>query len=377
MKIKSVVLAFTLLSAPAQAQSPDLFQMVRALQELQTSIASGKTRARDDQVQVVADIGRQIAGADVRIWRDVRNQRAAIIWLLSGGSPHVLRRALSGEPWSGEELQIALGALAFVEGRAAQAREFLLQVDPRSLDPALGGQIALVQAALVLPESHEKAIHFLALARLIAPGTLVEETALRRQISLVGDTTDAASFTALSRQYSRRFARSLYAEDFRHAFAETFTRIGISAKSEQVEQLAPILDGFDADERCRLAILIARASLIEGAWKSAVIFAGRVMQPPVVDSCDVPRARLYLAAARISEPETSAHKLTLEKLDPTRLSDEDQALRKVSLGYGAMITSWPAPVTPEAEEGLPGHATWMTGQKALADAQKLLTEKRR
>jgi chemotaxis protein MotC len=377
MKFQIFFFIFAILIGPAHAQSPELFQMVRALQELQTGMAFGKIKLREDQVQVVSDIGRQMATADVGIWRDVRNRRAGIIWLLSGGSPQIMRRALTGEPWAEPELQIALGSLAFVEGRAAQARDILLTLDSRHLDPALGGQISLVQAALVLPESLDKAIHYLALARLIAPGTLVEETALRRQISLVGDTTDAASFAALSRQYMRRFARSLYAEDFRHAFATTFTRIGISAKSEQVEQLAPILDGFDADERCRLAILIARASLIEGAWISAITFAGRVMQPPVADSCDVPRARLYSSAARIFEPDAGANSLALEKLDPDRLSEEDQALRKASLHIAALVSAWPAPVPPETDTGLSGQATWLAAQKALSESQKLFTEKRR
>jgi len=377
MKLRYFFVIFVVLCRPAYAQSPELFQMVRALQELQTGMASGKIRTREDQVQVVSDIGRQMATADVSIWRDVRNRRAGIIWLLSGGSPHIMRRALTAEPWAEPEMQIALGALAFVEGRAVQARDILLNFDPRHLDPALGGQIALVQAALVLPESREKAIHYLALARLIAPGSLVEETALRRQISLVGETSDAANFAALSRQYTRRFARSLYADDFRLAFAETFTRIGISAKSEHVEQLAPILDGFEADERCRLAILVARASLIEGAWISAVTFAARVMQAPVVDSCDVPRARLYSAAARIFEPDTGSDRLALVMLDPRRLSDEDQAIRKASLHVASLVTTWPAPVPPETEAVLSGQTTWLAAEKALVDAQKLLTEKRR
>ena len=373
----ALICLFSLWLAPAVAQAPEIYQTVRALQELQTGMAFGKVRARDDQANVVADIGRQISAAPESVWADQRNARAAIIWLLSGGSAHVMRRTLLARNWPAIEREIALGALAFVEGRATQAREILLKFDPGRMDPALGGQLALVQAALVLPESHDRAIHALALARLIAPGTLVEETALRRQISLVGETSDAASFANLSRQYSRRFSGSLYAQDFRHAFADTFTRIGISAGNEQVAQLAPILDGFDADERCRLAILIARASLIEGAWHSAVTFAERVMRAPVGDSCDGSRARLYFAAARISHPDHASDVMTLEMLDPSRLQEEDRALRKASLAYAYLVTRWPEPVPPEVGADGSSPASLSAAEKALRESEILLQGQRK
>ena len=374
-----VLAALASFSVEAIADSPQPYQMIRALQELQTQIVSGKAKARDEQPKMLADIGKQFAAAPQEVWSDPRNARAAIIWLLSGGSPRIMRTVLRASAFSKTDLNLARGAIAFVEGRAPQARELLLSVEPRQLEPALGGQIALVQAALVLSDDLAKSIEFLGVARLLAPGSLVEETALRRQISLVGQTSDAATFAALSRQYARRFKNSLYAQDFRESFAQTFMRIGTRASDDQLVSLEPILEAFDVDERCRLSILIARASLLEGSWRSAVAFSAIVMRPPVDMTCDVPRARLYSAAARAVQPDRDADLLALEKLDPSRLNAEDRALRKAALAYAQSARSFPAPrkVEDPADIDHRGEAALAAAAQALEATSILLKDKRR
>lgn len=380
MRRAFLVLAFLLHAlAPVRAEAPQPYMMIRALLELQTQIVQGKAKARDEQPKMLADIGRQFAATPQELWSDPRNARASIVWLLSGGSPRTMRVILRPGVFSKDDYNLARGALAFAEGRAAQARDLIGGVDARKLDPLLGGQIALVQAALVLSEDIGKSIELLGVARLLAPGSLVEETALRRQISLVGQTSDAANFATLSRQYARRFKASLYAQEFRESFAQTFMRIGSRASDDQLVSLEPILQSFDVDERCRLAILIARESLLEGAWRSAAVFSDLVMKPPVESSCDVPRARLYRAAARATRPEGDADLLALEKLDPARLNAEDRALRKAALAYAQVTRSWPQPREPEerANPASSPEATLLAAAQALETSAALLREKRR
>jgi chemotaxis protein MotC len=380
--VKRLAFALVLVCATAtapRAEAPQPFMLMRALQELQTQIVSGKARARDEQPRMLADIGRQFTTAAPDAWSDPRNARAAIVWLLSGGSPRSMRTILRAGSFPREEFNLARGALAFAEGRGQQAREILLPIDVRKLEPVLGSQVALVQAALVLPESLDRSIELLGLARLLAPGSLVEETALRRQISLVGQTSDAETFANLSRQYARRFKQSLYAEEFRASFAATFMRIGIRAPEDQIGKLEPILDTFDSDERCRLAVLIARASLLEAAWRSAEAFAENVMRPPIDKSCDVPRARLYRAAARAMRPDGDADLLALEKLDPTRLSAEDQILRRGAIHYATIARSWPEPRRPDDVSEINGVAetALASAEQALQSTAEVLKDNRR
>lgn len=363
------LLAFSVSGARAEAPAP--YRLMRALQEVQNQIAAGKPNARAEQPRMLAEIGRQFAAAPADVWHDARNARAAILLTLSGGSSRVLRQILKSNVFPAEEFKLARGALAYAEGRVDQARQLLVPVDARSLDPALGGQVALIQAALVLAEDREKAIELLGLARLLSPGTLIEETALRRQISLVGETSDAERFAGLARQYSRRFKQSLYAQDFRDAFAASLVRIGSAAAADQAATLEPILATFDSDERCRLAILIARTTLLQGALHSATTFSDMVMRPPVDQGCDVVRARLYKAAARVTDPTAESDLIAIEKLDPARLTADDKALREAALKIAHTVRSWPAAKEPDPKDA--DHSA-LRGDPILADAQRLLAD---
>jgi chemotaxis protein MotC len=365
--------------APGLAETPNPHVVIRALQSLQTQIVQGRARAREDQPKMLADIGKHFAATPQELWVDPRNARAAVIWLLSGGSPRTMRGILRHQTFAKSELNLARGVLAFAEGRAAEARDLLKPIEPRTLDPVLGGQLALVLAALVLSEDMAKSIEYLGVARLLAPGSLIEETALRRQISLVGQTSDAAAFAALSRQYARRFKTSLYAQEFRETFAQSFMRIGTRASDEQLVNLEPILESFEIDERCRLSILIARASLLEGAWRSAAAFAEVVMRPPVDPNCDVPRARLYRAAARLASVGGDVDLLALHKLDPGRLTPEDRVLLKATLISAQLVRSWPEPrrFDDATEIGQRGEEAMALASQALDTSAGLLKERRR
>lgn len=382
MKLRVLAAAFLLACGPAhgQAEAPAPYRLLRALQEVQNQIAAGKTSARDDQPKLIAQIGRQFVDAPADVWREPRNARAAILLTLSGGSPRVLRQIARSGTFAPEELKLARGALAFAEGRAEQAREFLLPVDARRIDPSLGGQLALVQAALVLIDDRDKAIELLGIARLLAPGTLIEETALRRQISLVGETADAEKFAILANQYARRFKQSLYADEFRTSFANSLVRIGANPKVDHALTLEPVLATFEPDERCRLAIIIARTTLLQGASRAAIQFSELVMRPPVDTHCDVVTARLYRAAASAANSEADADLMALEKLDPARLSRSDAALHRAALQMAQTVRSWPSAKPPEPGAEVPAKnqsdALIDEAQRLMAATDTLLVRKR-
>src|SRR5208337_5212645 len=66
------------------------------------------------------------------------------------------------------------------------------------------------------------------LSRLLAPGGLVEEAALRREITLLAEAKDVRRVAMLTRQYSTRFAASLYAADFFRELAGAIARLGLA-----------------------------------------------------------------------------------------------------------------------------------------------------
>ena len=72
------------------------------------------------------------------------------------------------------------------------------------------------------------AVELLDWARLLAPGGLVEEAALRREIALLAEAKDVGRAAMLTRQYATRFAASLYAADFFRDLAVAIARFGLA-----------------------------------------------------------------------------------------------------------------------------------------------------
>ena len=195
--------------------SGEPYELVRALQTVQDGIANGDTAAHGSHIALIRQIGEKFLAADPGVWSNPQNGQAVIIYLLSGGGPQVVRK-LPRDKLNVDE-RLFDGALAYVEGRQDEARELLKDVKPRTLPSGLGGQVALVQGALFARAEASLAIERLDDARLLLPGTLVEEAALRREILLVGQAEDFDKFEFLTLAYIRHYRNSVYAGDFWHA----------------------------------------------------------------------------------------------------------------------------------------------------------------
>src|SRR5262249_9191434 len=151
-----------------------------------------------------------------------RNGEAIVVYLLSGGAPQIVRK-LPRERINVDG-RLFNGALAYVEGRQGAARELLKDVHPRAIPQSPGGPGGLVQGALLASADASVAIERLDDARLLLPGTLVEEAALRREILLVGQAGDFDKFEFLTQSYIRRYRHSVYAGDFWQRFSTALTR---------------------------------------------------------------------------------------------------------------------------------------------------------
>jgi len=167
--------------------------LVRSLQILQEQIANGNVAAHAAQSALLERIEARFAQAPPDTWQDPRNARAAVVYLLGGGKPATIRALLSYEKPPAIEARLIKGALAYVEGHEDEAQDLLRTVDVRSLPPSLGGPVALVQSALIVRQDVAAAMAFLDEARLLMPGTLVEEAALRRRFSSPGRSTTRTS----------------------------------------------------------------------------------------------------------------------------------------------------------------------------------------
>jgi chemotaxis protein MotC len=206
-----------------------------------------------------------LSKAAPEVWQDPRNARAAVIFVLSGGNPSVLRQLLEHGVNPAVDIGLLKGALAYSEGRVAEADRLLSKFDARTLDPSLAGLIALVQAMLAEKKNNIRlASSRFDDARLLAPGTLVEESALRRQAFMMAADNKLEQFEVFSSQYFRRFGHCVYGIIFRREFGRTLAASKYVDDLNLLRRLEPVLDALNPDERQELYMVAAAEGIRRG-----------------------------------------------------------------------------------------------------------------
>ncbi|HXF55717.1 MAG TPA: hypothetical protein VNK52_16505 [Hyphomicrobiaceae bacterium] len=353
------------------------FELVRALRAAQDRIAHGDASAQERQRQLLAAIGAQMKRADSAAWKDPRNARAAVIYVLSGGDPSVLQSLQGRGAVGGLEDNLVKGAIGYGLGRSADA-ELLLEVDARQLDPAMAGHVALVQSTLVLQKDAARALRLLDEARLSSPGTLIEEAALRRQAFLALAAGERDRFEVVSSRYLRRFGNSVYAASFRRQFATEVVGQKYAADAARLKRIEAIVAGLPISHRLEIYLAMAAEGVVRGKVEATIMAASRASELATPGSGAKARAELFKGAAFVASEELPAGVETLKGLDASQLDSADRELLDAALVLSDEIRRWPDTAllaegmrqiearAPEAERPIV-----LATAKALAAAQSL------
>lgn len=331
------------LAAHAAEGTREPFEEVRTLRVLQDEIANGSSEAHRAQRQVMLSISEDLAAVEPRLWNDPRNVRAAILYVLSGGDPRILRSLLGQGGHPADTGTLMRGALAYAEGRNDEAAEYLSRIVARALDPGIAGTIALVQAALAAPSEPMKAMRLLDEARLLSPGTLVEEVALRRQILLLPAAGQLDRLEPLVARYVRRFGKSFYASAFWRQLAAEIAGRELADGHEWQGQLAATLTDLDSASRQHVYLSIAQEGIAKGRIGLTRFATGHVMSFTSPGSPEELRARVYEAAALIVTAEYERGLSSLTRMKREKLSASDAGLVDAALEVADQIRRPPAP----------------------------------
>jgi chemotaxis protein MotC len=323
------LMATTTLAATPDQASGEPYELVRSLQTMQDGIASGNAEAQRGHLALIKQIGDKFLAADPTVWSKPQNGQAVVVFLLSGGTPQVVRK-LPREKLNVDE-RLFNGALAYVEGRQDEARELLKSVDPRKIPLSLSGQIALVQGALLASSDASLAISRLDDARLLLPGTLVEEAALRREVLLVGEAEDFDKFEFLTQTYTRHYRSSIYAGDFWQRFSSALTRSSLALDERRFARLKALLEHLDGASRLKVYLAISRTALLRGRMAAARLASDQALSLTTDGAADRERAHLFRGAARALADEYEAGLAELKAIDAPKLPERDARLLNAAL----------------------------------------------
>ncbi len=205
--------------------------------------------------------------------------------------------------------------------------------------PELGAFLALVKASIITADNAAVASKLFDQARLLGPGTLVEEAALRRSLSLAATLGDAERFQRSSSQYVRRYLRSPYASQFAGAFVDG---IIVLHASIDLSAIQAIVAGMDADQQKFIYLRLARRSAIDGLSElSAFASRNAELAGDEAKSQSDPRAELYSNLATMTTETLGDVLARLKAIDRNRLSENDRRLLEAAEAIAAEMTSMP------------------------------------
>ena len=372
-------LVLGLLAVPVRAAEPEVpapFQIVRSLQALQTQIAEGSQEAMSAQPKLIAQIALQFARTPENLWQDSRNVKAAAVFLFSGGGATSVRPLLANKKIAEADRLLITAALAYVEGREKEAAKLFSQISARELPPDVGGHLALAQAALLSRTDTVGASNLLDIARLLMPGTLVEEAALRRQIFLMEPNADFDKFVLVSRQYFQRYRKSVYAANCWKGFSRTLVNYTLLADAEGLKKIENFVADFQPSEQRLLFLDVARHALVNGKAATALQMARDAGKLSPEGSMEAARATVYEGSALIVD---NSILNGLEKLQATKrtgLGAEDAELAATASMLGNNLQASTIEVNAgdaPARDFSVGSKTLEIGKNSLEQARLLLT----
>lgn len=341
---------------PRPLATPSPLQMVRTLHLMQDQIATGSTEAHVGQRGLLSVLDIRLMELAAEVWQNGKNVHAAVSFVLSGGNPGLLRKLLElgSSVVTENDRPLVEGALAYVEGREEAAYNALVSLDPRTFPPTMSAQLALVQSALAVRKDPAKSDELLDFVRLQAPGTLLEEGALRRQVFVASQTGHIEKFQSLATDYLRRFRHSVYAGNFRQRLASASTRIDFGQDRSRFDGFVAMMQELEPEARRDLYLLVARASVEQGFAKSARLLASKAKELAEGDTVSIARARLYRAASMITSPEEiKAAVEELHQLDRALLPASDVALLDSAIAMAGHIQTMPGAPAALAEKAKP------------------------
>ncbi|TFF21705.1 hypothetical protein E3C22_13515 [Jiella endophytica] len=317
---------------PPPTRGPQPYEVIRSLQFLQDQAARGNTSANRVQARLLQWYGPAFERASQKTWEDGRNQRAAALFVLSGGPPSVLRMILAKNDFPPEVQPLLKGSLAYVENRQSDAEKLLSALDTEAMEPGLAAQINLAVAQLQEKDAPEKALERLRRVMLDASGTLLEEAALRLGMALADQLGQPDRADGYARLYFDRYARSVYAGNFRARFTAMYVARPVEEAVKTVHTLDDAVARIPLADQLNIYLSIGRRALVAGNMKLAGMAGERVLQVANLTQPARQRALLYVAASTLTEGDTGKTLASLESIDRESLHPADRKLYDAAIG---------------------------------------------
>ena len=326
--------------APALPSS-ELVGNVNDMLREQTALAQGRADAALNLKRAMKKIATLLSQSDIRTM-SIQDEDAAVTYALSGGSPEVLQRLLSQSKRDLQRQSLYSASLEFSNGNLDLASQKLAGVEPWHFQNLLGARAAMLKAQVSKKLPYAQRYSLLSGAANRALGTLIEEAATRRLISLAAAGSENLDFVYWTTRYERRFPKSVYFDEFWSSATGSIFDLENQSRRLSVAQIADILRFLPKSEIwTRLEAFIIK-SLEEGRPRLCGIAVAEATKRIVVTERDVARLRLFDAACSVSDnPAAVANAIASVSGEGLNSDDSDLLAAVKQLARGILATNKP------------------------------------
>lgn len=345
----------------AQSDLPPA-KILRSLQFVQDSVVMGDHAAREMQKYLLETIDTTLRTADASIFEDSRNADAALAYIMSGGNPQTLDYLVARDVQGHFDSRITNILQKYLNGRGIQVEKILADILPEYRKGVLGPYLMLIAGNIATTRDPAASLAFFDDARVTAPGTIIEEAALRRSIIAMVQVKDHGKALVYLRKYAVRFLHSPYASQFADLFVNFAIDGAGTVTTDNIAEITALMDPERAEE---IYLRIARQASLRGAIALAQFATDQAaaLSSQTGDVSRAPLSKLYSGLATVPSADVKSASDALASIPNDELSERDLALRDAAKAIAEQIVR-----TPEAAEKTSGNGADAASQPAVQAA---------
>ena len=257
----SMLLPLKAVQAQNLDSSAPLYTLVRSLQYVQDTVVSGDFSAMEMQRFLLEQVDRKLREAQPEDFDDPRNVDAALIYAMSGGNPKTLDLVVAQDKYGYFDEEITSIMRAYLNGLIPTTKKPIEEIVDDYLNTAIGPYIALIAANVKAAAKDIKSVELFNLARLVAPGSLIEEAALRRSILISINHGEFDQALSLAHIYARRFNKSPYNVQFSQLIIEMIVQNLDNIDEILVDE---VISYLPVKQQKAIYLRIARTGVVNG-----------------------------------------------------------------------------------------------------------------
>ncbi len=332
--------------AVGHAADPDdlePYKMIRSLQFVQDSVVAGDHSAGEMQRFMLGKIDQRLRTVDPSVYDDDRNVDAALMYVMSGGNPQTLEYLIAHDVNGYFDNRVTDVLRKYLSGKGLLVAKTLEETAKEYEGKKIGPYLSLIGGNVMIASKPVDALAMYDTARLNAPGTIIEEAALRRSVAICVETNQIDKGLAYSQRYVRRFLHSPYASQF----ADLFVKLIVNHDHDVNPQtVVDILSFMDAPRQREVYLRVARAAAIAGKPDLARMAAQRVQSlGEGTDNPFGPLADFYNGMANVPTDDVDQAAKYIANMSGASLSPQDQALQAAARSVAEQILRAPDPAS--------------------------------